>query len=103
MEPADFPDIPDAERLWIAEAFAATTDTKVVTKVQMMSLGTHAEQKITLVLGSSVELAIYPGQSRTSARSVFGSFLLDRAAAQHIVDALARDFKITADPANAQS
>lgn len=96
MEPADFPEMSEPERLWIADALSASVDTKLVTKYQILALGDDDNKKMTLVLGSAIEMAVFPGQPRTSARAVFGSFLIERGMAQELANQFARDFGIVA-------
>lgn len=96
MEPADLPEMSDAERVWIAEALRASVDTKLVTKYQILAMGDGDNKKMTLVLGSAIEMAVFPGQPRTTARAVFGSFLIERGIAQELANQFARDFGIVA-------
>ena len=96
MEPADLPEMSDGERLWIVEALNASVDTKLVTKYQILALGEGDNKKMTLALGSAIELAVFPGQPRTTARVIFGSYLIERSTAQEMVNQFARDFGIVA-------
>ncbi len=95
MEPVDLPEMSDGERRWVAAAFHASVNTKLVTKFQVFTVAESDNKKVTLSFGSAIEMSIFPGQPRTTACEVFGCYLIERNIAQDLVNNLAREFGIT--------